>query len=236
MPAGREGKRAALISFAFLPINFHGAGGRGGAGFGGSLPSAAALLIYACQRVGRASVLIFFFSAYAVQFSRTGGPCFRGISTIGGGAFGRYMPAGREGERAALISFAFLPLNFHGAGGRGGAGFGGSLPSAALLIYACQRVGRASVLIFFFSAYAVQFSRIGRRYFREISTVGGGTFGRYMSVEREGKRAILFSFALSPMIFHGAGWRGGPGFDGLLPSTAAALWNMHASVSGGRAY
>ena len=71
------------------------------------------------------------------------GRCFRGIGTFDGGDFGRFMPLGQEGKRTAP---------FHGLGGRGGAGFGGSLPSAAaLLVYACQRGGRASELNFVFS-------------------------------------------------------------------------------------
>ena len=49
MPEGRKGKRAEPFSFALPPMNFNGAGGQGGAGFGGSLHSAAALLVYACK-------------------------------------------------------------------------------------------------------------------------------------------------------------------------------------------
>ena len=49
MPEGREGKLSEPFSFAFPPMSFHGAGGQAGAGFGGSLPSAAALLVYACK-------------------------------------------------------------------------------------------------------------------------------------------------------------------------------------------
>ena len=58
---GREGKRAAQFSFALPPLKFHGSGGRGGADSGGSTLSAAVLLIYASQRVGRKSVLNFCF-------------------------------------------------------------------------------------------------------------------------------------------------------------------------------
>ena len=84
------------------------------------------------------------------------------------------MTLGREGKRAAPFSFALPPLNFHGAGGRGRASFGGSLPLAdtckrdgrggfwkvstiggGVLVYACQRVGRVSVQNFFFCACAV---------------------------------------------------------------------------------
>ena len=57
MSLGREGKQAEPFSFALPPLNIHGAGGRGGAVSGGLILSAAALLIYACQRVGWASVL-----------------------------------------------------------------------------------------------------------------------------------------------------------------------------------
>ena len=57
MPLGREGKCAVPFSFVLPPLNFNGSGGRGGAGFVGSILSAAALLVYACQRVGWANVL-----------------------------------------------------------------------------------------------------------------------------------------------------------------------------------
>ena len=57
MPEGREGKLAEPFSFDFSPMNLHGAGGQGEARFGGSLRSAEALLVYACQRVGRTSIL-----------------------------------------------------------------------------------------------------------------------------------------------------------------------------------
>ena len=133
LPEGREGERVGPFSYALPPMNFHGARAQGGASFGGSLRSAAALLVYACQRVGRASVLNLFFCAYAVPFSLTAGRFFRGIFTIDEGAFGGYMPAGQEGKRAEPFFFSLSPLNFHGAGGRGGKGFGGSLPSAAEL-------------------------------------------------------------------------------------------------------
>ena len=79
-------------------------------------------------------------------FSRTGGRCFGGISLNASEAFGGYMPAGREGKRAAPFYIALPPLNFHEAGGQGGAGFGGSLHStAALFVYSyklCREDGR----------------------------------------------------------------------------------------------
>ena len=52
------------------------------------------------------------------------------------------MPAGREGKLAALFNIALPPRNFHGAGGRGGAGFGGLLPLADI----CQRDGGENLL------------------------------------------------------------------------------------------
>ena len=67
--------------------------------------------------MARASGLNFVLCVSAVQFSRIGGRCFRGISTIGGGAFGGYMPAGQKGMRAEPF-FALTPLNFHEAGGQ----------------------------------------------------------------------------------------------------------------------
>ena len=56
-----------------------------------------------------------------------------------------------------------------------------------------------------------------------------------MSVILEGMRAEPCFFSLTPLNFHGAEGRGGKVFGGSPPS-AAALWYMHASVSGGRAY
>ena len=52
------------------------------------------------------------------------------------------MPAGREERRAAQLYFALLPLDFHGAGGRGRADFGGSLPLADT----CQQDERGCAL------------------------------------------------------------------------------------------
>ena len=119
---------------------------------------------HACQRVGRASELNLLFCACAVQLSRSGRALFSGISTIGGGAFRGYMPAGQERMRAEPLYFALSPLNFHGVGVRGGASLGRSLPSAAaLLAYACQRIGRANILKIVFCACAVRFSRTGGR-------------------------------------------------------------------------
>ena len=167
LPLRRGGKRDAPFHFALPPLNFHGSGERGGAAFGGSLSSAAMLLMYPCQRDGRASVLNFYFCAGAVQFSLTGGRYFRGICTLGGGAFRGYMPAEQEGKGTEPFSFALSPLNVHGARGRGGMGFGGSLPSAAALsMYACQRVGRASGLNFVFALAPL-----------ELPGRGGGVFG-----------------------------------------------------------
>ena len=97
MPAGQEGKCAEPFSLALLPWNFHGAGGRGGKGLGGSLPSAAALLVYACQRVGRGSGLNFAFSL--LIFLGLRGGVLRRSSPNGGAAFGIFMPASREGKQ-----------------------------------------------------------------------------------------------------------------------------------------
>ena len=57
MPLGRGGKRDEPFPFALPRFNFHGSGRRGGVGSDGSIVSAAERLVYACQRVGRASVL-----------------------------------------------------------------------------------------------------------------------------------------------------------------------------------
>ena len=79
-----------------------------------SLQSAAALLVYACQRVGRASGLNL--SCFApFHFHGAGGSVFRQISTIGGGAFSTLcMPAGPEGQLGERL-FSLPLLNFPGA-------------------------------------------------------------------------------------------------------------------------
>ena len=205
-------------------MNFDGVGGQGGAGFGETLPSTAALLAYAYQRVGRASILNLIFLCLRRLFSRTGGRCFLGISTVGGSAFGGYMPAGREGKCAAPFSFVLPPMSFHGAGGKGGKGFGGSLPSAAaLLVYACQRVGRAN---------GVNFCSLRSRFsiFTDRGTVFSGDLYNqrrrlwwiHASGTADEARCTVF-FALLPLYFHEAGGRGGAGSGGSLPS-ATALW------------
>ena len=156
MPLGRERKRAAPFSFALPPLNFHGTEGRGGAGFGGSLPSVAALLVYACQRVGRASVLNIILLACAYQFSPTGGLCFRGFCTIDGGAFVGFMPLGQEGKRAEPFSFALPWLKGSGVWWIATLG-GGAL---GMCIPAWREVERTEL---FFRACAVQFPQTGRR-------------------------------------------------------------------------
>ena len=105
MPAGRESKRVIIVLVRFRCNRFSD---RGAMFFGRSLQSAAAPLVYACQRVGRAHVLnLFVFCACTVPFSLTAGPCFRGISTIRSGAFGILcMSAGREGELGEPFLFA----------------------------------------------------------------------------------------------------------------------------------
>ena len=167
MPEGREGRRAASLFFAFWPLNFLGARGREEAGFGGSLPLAA-LLVYACQRVGRANKLnLLFFVRAPFNFPGPGARCFQVISTIRGGAFSGYMQTGRDRKRDVQFSFALPALNFDGEGGRGGAGFGGSLPSAeAFLVCECQRVEKGSRLKFGFELAPSNFPGPGGGVFR----------------------------------------------------------------------
>ena len=101
----------------------------------------------ACRKGGHNELFLY---AFAFQFPLTGGRCFQGIFSIGGGASGGFMPLRRKGKHASPFSFAFPPLNFDGSGGRGGASLVGSLPlAAALLVYACQGVGRAKWVNFF---------------------------------------------------------------------------------------
>ena len=84
----------------------------------------------------------FSFALPQINFSRTGGARGSGsrwIATLGGGAFDICIPAGREGERGELCCLRLRRLIFPDQG----AVFSGrSLHSAAaLLMYACQRVG-----------------------------------------------------------------------------------------------
>ena len=166
--------------FALAPLDFLGP--RGGV-FGGSLPSAGALLVYSCQRVGRANEVIFSFCASAVKISRIGGGVFWKIFTIGDGAFGILMSAYREDERTELY-FGACAVPFSRSGG---GVFGGSLrtAAAALLVYACQRVGGENGVNYIFCASALKFSRTGggvpadlynrgRRFWYMHASVSGG--------------------------------------------------------------
>ena len=143
MPAGRERKRAAPFPFALPPMNFHGTGGRGGASLGESLPSAAALLVYVCQRVERANGVNVFSTLPLLSFPGPEGDGFWQIFTIGGGAFGVCMPACREGERTELLFLCLRRSIFPAWGGV----FQKSLQTIAKrLVDTCQRDGRGRVL------------------------------------------------------------------------------------------
>ena len=103
MPAGREGKRAEAFFFAIPPLNFNGARARRGAGFGGSLPSAAALLVYACQRVGRANGLNFFFALAPFNYPVPGGGVFGGSLQLAAAVL--VETCQRDGRGSALNRF-----------------------------------------------------------------------------------------------------------------------------------
>ena len=80
----------------------------------------------------------FSFALPPLNSHRVGG---RGEKVFSGGVFGTCMPACREGWRTELC-FRACAVKFPGP--EGGV-FYGSLPSAAaLLVYACQRVGKAN--------------------------------------------------------------------------------------------
>ena len=110
------------------------------------------------------------------EFSRSGGARgggFRWVATLGGGAFGIYMQAGRQGERDDI----FLRFRCSFFPGRGAVFYGRSLQSvAALLVYARQRVGRVSGLNIFFALLPFYFPGPEGGVFRQISTIGGGAF------------------------------------------------------------
>ena len=138
---------------------------------GRSLQSVATLLIYACQRIGRANGLDYLFALERFHFPGAGGGVFWQISTIGGGAFGICMPACREGERSERFVFCACDVPFSLTAGQcfraistiGAGAFGvlcmsaGRESIAALLVYACQRVRRASGLKFFFALTPLKF-------------------------------------------------------------------------------
>ena len=150
MPACTEGERTELHRCA-CTVKFPGP--RGG-GFDGYSPSAAVFSVYACQGVGRANGVNVVLSALPLlNFLGPGGGIFWQISTTGGGAFGILcMSASQEGELGEPFCFCATVARLVWSGWARGAGFGGSLPSAAtLLVYACQRVRRGSGLNFVFA-------------------------------------------------------------------------------------
>ena len=134
---GMGGEARCTVLFCAFAVEFSRTGGRGGASFGGSLPLAdtckrdgrggfwkistigGGVLVYACQHVGRVSVLNFFFYSFTRSTFPDRGAVFSGDLYIGGCAFSGYMPSGREGKRAAPFYFALPPLNFDGAAGEG---------------------------------------------------------------------------------------------------------------------
>ena len=82
---------------------------------GRPLQSAAAFLVYACQCVGRASGLNYFFVSAGFHFPGAG-DVFRWISTIGGGALKILcsMSAGQEGELGEQLFCASVVRFFSG--------------------------------------------------------------------------------------------------------------------------
>ena len=77
-----------------------------------SLQSVATLLVYACQRIGRANGLNYLFALGWFHFPEAGGGVFREISAIGGGAFGICMPACREGDRTERFVYCACAVPF----------------------------------------------------------------------------------------------------------------------------
>ena len=116
---------------------------------GRSLQPAASLLVcYACQRVGRATWVNVFFR-YRCSISPGQG---RGELADFGGSLPSADTCQQDWRGCALNRvFVSSAVKFSRGGGARGKGFWwiASLRVGAL-VYACQRVGRASVLIFFF--------------------------------------------------------------------------------------
>ena len=75
---GTGGEARCTVLFWTSTVQFSRNGGRGGAGFDGSLPSAGAFLVYAYQRVGRVSVLNGVFSPAHLNFPGPEGDAFGG--------------------------------------------------------------------------------------------------------------------------------------------------------------
>ena len=99
------------------------------------LPAAAALLVYAYQRVGRARILnLLVFVRAPFNFPGPGDRVFGGSLQLTAALL--VDTCERDGSVGAMHRFLFAlpPLNFHGARGRGVVGLGESLPSAAGLL------------------------------------------------------------------------------------------------------
>ena len=113
---------------------------------------------------------------------------------------------------------------------------GRSLQSVtALLVYACQRIGRESGLNVFFALAPFYLPAAVGGVFRQISTIGCGSFSiLFMSVSREGELGELRFLSFSCSIFPEWGGDGERVSVDLCP-WRRRLWYTHVSVSKGRA-
>ena len=104
MSASLEGELGEQCFFALQLFDWFGVSGRGGAGFGGSLPSAAALLVYACQRVRRGSGLNFVFALAPSSFPGPGGVVYDGsLPSAGALLVYLYQRVGRVNEEIFVL-------------------------------------------------------------------------------------------------------------------------------------
>ena len=116
------------------------------------------------------------------------------------------MHVSESGGRAGRTFFLASVVRYFRSGGATRSGFrwiptlgGGAF---GIRMSACRK-GKHTEVLFLLAPY--DFPRPGGgRFFRGVSTISGGTFSGYMPEGREGKLAEPFSFALSPLIFHGA--------------------------------
>ena len=173
----------------------------------------------------------FYFMCLRCSIFQDRGRCFRGISTIGSGAFGGYMPAGQKGMRTKLFFRTSAVEVPRSGGARGGkfqwiATLGGGAFGICML---AGREGERGKLCFCTSA--LQFFWTGGRCFPADLYNRRRRFW-YMHPSVSGGRADRTVLFLRRSIFTERGLR----FPADLYNRRRRFWYvMYASGSGGRA-
>ena len=161
---GSRGRARATFGDRSFGYSYFLKGGAGTGGFGGSLPSAATLLVrIPVNRV--ASVQFFFFlrSHRSVFTYWVSGRKIAPAGLFSAPVLLVCMPAARESERAGTLTFELFPFNSLGLSGVRGEGVSTSPYSQRRRFwYAYKQTGRANVRdICFFCTPAIQPSRPG---------------------------------------------------------------------------